>query len=67
MKRTVQKNERNYFGGLNDKGFNASKQKTVTSQAQRPAIGVMFVPFTWGLELTKDVREVERRMKEISG
>ena len=48
-------------------GFNASKQKTVTSQAQRPAIGGMFVPFTWGLGLAKDVREVERRMREISG
>ena len=37
------------------------------SQQQRPAIGVMFVPFTWGSELAKDVRMVEQRMKEISG
>ena len=47
--------------------LNVRKPKTAMSQQQRPAIGVMIVPFTWGSELAKEVRMVEQRMKEISG
>ena len=38
-------------------GINARKPKTSMSQQQIPAIGVLFVPFTWGSVATVHVMQ----------
>ena len=65
----MKKMSKHRFEGLNakDPKSKSMKIKTEENVNQRPAIGVIFVPFTWGSELAKDVREVEAMMKAISG
>ena len=49
----------------NPKKLKTTRDKNL--EAQRPAIGIMCVPFTWVSELAKDVRCIEQKMNDIIG